>query len=158
MSVAFDIDRLADKVKSHRVDQDPLNANLRKFFHPTSLGDIDDTCTVVDIHGRVILWFLPDILFPFRVVSGLILDAILISIYLYLRPHSASQSRIYEMLYALVFHPRDPMPMLQLGDGTISDLLLMVVSLEQDALISARVGSSRAMRCIFLRNYLISPS
>lgn len=73
MTADFDIDRLADKVKNARIKEvDPHNLSdehLSKFFSPTTLGVIDDPATVVDEHGRVILWFLPDIMAPFRVVS-----------------------------------------------------------------------------------------
>lgn len=70
----FDIDRLGDKVKNSRVregDAETLSdENLAKFFTPTVIGFVDYPSTVVDEHGRIILWYLPDILAPFRVVSG----------------------------------------------------------------------------------------
>lgn len=68
----FDIDRLGDKVKNSRIKDgevdNPSNDNLAKFFPPTTLGVIEYPSTVVDEHGRIILWYLPDILAPFRVV------------------------------------------------------------------------------------------
>lgn len=71
----FDIDRLADKVKTTRVqDSRPDDAaigQLSKFFTPTALGVVEMPSTVVDQHGRIILWHLPDIIAPHRVVSGL---------------------------------------------------------------------------------------
>lgn len=72
----FDIDRLAEKVKNTRViDGDPddlSHDHLAKFFSLTALGAIDCPSTVVDEHGRVILWYLPDIIAPFRVVSEIL--------------------------------------------------------------------------------------
>lgn len=76
LSVAakFDIDRLAEKVKSSRVRDDETdylsNDHLKKYFAPTALGVIEHPSTVVDEHGRVILWYLPDIIAPFRVVGA----------------------------------------------------------------------------------------
>lgn len=76
VTATFDIDRLAEKVKNTRaVDGDPDNMShdhLAKFFLITALGPIDCPCTVVDEHGRVIVWYLPDIIAPFRVVSEII--------------------------------------------------------------------------------------
>lgn len=73
MTANFDIDRLADRVKNSRVKDgdgnDSSDDNLRKFFSPTALGVIEYPSTVVDEHGRIILWYLPDILAPFRVVG-----------------------------------------------------------------------------------------
>lgn len=74
VTTTFDIDRLGDKVKNTRVqDEDAAHLSedrLSKFFSPTMFGVIDYPSTVVDVHGRVILWYLPDIVAPFRIVSG----------------------------------------------------------------------------------------
>lgn len=74
MTTNFDIDRLAEKIKNTRVtdgDGDSLeDDHLAKFFSPTVLGVLDYPSTVVDKHGRIILWYLPDILAPCRVVSA----------------------------------------------------------------------------------------
>lgn len=74
MTATFDIDRLAERVKNPRVKDDQANnladEHLSKFFSLTSLGIIEDPTTVVDQHGRIILWFLPNIMAPFRVVSA----------------------------------------------------------------------------------------
>lgn len=78
VTAKFDIDRLCDKVKNARVrngDEDAGHLSedhLSKFFSPTKLGVIEYPATVVDEHGRVILWYLPDIVTPFRVVSALL--------------------------------------------------------------------------------------
>lgn len=73
MTANFDIDRLGEKVNNARVaevDSDEVkDDHLKKFFSPTELGVIEHPSTVVDEHGRVILWYLPDILAPFRAVS-----------------------------------------------------------------------------------------
>lgn len=72
VTAKFDIDRLSDKVKNSRVGGGEAatasNGNLAKFFPPTALGVIEYPSTVVDEHGRIIVWYLPDILAPFRVV------------------------------------------------------------------------------------------
>ncbi|KAF7984919.1 hypothetical protein HWV62_9819, partial [Athelia sp. TMB] len=72
-SANFDIERLADRVKNTRVkdgdnDDDSLDP-LGKFFTPTGLGVIDMPATVLDQHGRIILWYLPDIVAPFRIAA-----------------------------------------------------------------------------------------
>ncbi|KZP34556.1 hypothetical protein FIBSPDRAFT_942667 [Athelia psychrophila] len=73
VSAKFDIERLAEKVKSARVkdynSDNPSDDRINKFFLPTVLGIMDCPSTVVDEHGRVIVWYLPDILAPFRVAA-----------------------------------------------------------------------------------------
>ncbi|KZP34058.1 hypothetical protein FIBSPDRAFT_881510 [Athelia psychrophila] len=73
LTATFDIDRLAEKVRNTRViDGDPDNMahdHLAKFFLIKALGPIDCPSTIVDEHGRVILWYLPDIIAPFRVAA-----------------------------------------------------------------------------------------
>lgn len=44
--------------------------NLPKFFDLPKLGTITEPTTIIDRHGRILLWYLPDILTP-RVVSRL---------------------------------------------------------------------------------------
>lgn len=70
----FDAERLSDRVRNTRVrcvgsQSPPLDENLIKYFANTSLGTFDMPATVVDEHGRVILWYLPDVVAPFRVAS-----------------------------------------------------------------------------------------
>lgn len=81
VTATFDIDRLAEKVRNTRViDGDPDNMahdHLAKFFLIKALGPIDCPSTVVDEHGRVILWYLPDIIAPFRVVSDILFGPLL---------------------------------------------------------------------------------
>jgi hypothetical protein len=44
--------------------------NLPKFFDLPKLGTITEPTTIIDRHGRILLWYLPDILTP-RVVRRL---------------------------------------------------------------------------------------
>ncbi|KZP29567.1 hypothetical protein FIBSPDRAFT_946826 [Athelia psychrophila] len=73
LTATFNIDRLTEKVRNTcAIDGDPDNMphdHPAKFFLIKALGPIDCPSTVVDEHGRVILWYLPDIIAPFRVAA-----------------------------------------------------------------------------------------
>ena len=43
--------------------------NLRNYFKQASFGDVIAPATVVDCHGRIIVWHLPGIISASRVVS-----------------------------------------------------------------------------------------
>jgi hypothetical protein len=38
------------------------DARLAKFFTHEYIGTIEEPATVVDVHGRILMWYLPDIL------------------------------------------------------------------------------------------------
>ena len=42
---------------------------LAQYFKVRAQGHKDSPCTVLDRHGRIIVWYLPDIIHPLRVVS-----------------------------------------------------------------------------------------
>lgn len=68
----WDVTRLFDRVKNRRprIDADPAeDRDLEKYFHNPKLGHLDEPCIVKDIHGRILLWYLPDIYAQHRVVS-----------------------------------------------------------------------------------------
>lgn len=63
----WDIERLASNVKNTRLQDDRTealeDARLAKFFTNPNLGQLDPIpATVVDSHGRLILWYLPEAL------------------------------------------------------------------------------------------------
>ena len=41
---------------------------LEDFFDKANIGQVDNPCIVVDIFGRVVVWYMPDIIHPARVV------------------------------------------------------------------------------------------
>lgn len=70
--IGWDVTRLADRVKNTRPRADgktPLeDAKLAKFFENPQLGDLVIPATILDRHGCIILWYLPYIFSPRRVV------------------------------------------------------------------------------------------
>lgn len=65
------MDRVKDKAV--RVDEDEpaipmMDPYLQKFFPPSVIRRFSEPTLFRDIHGKVVLWYLPDILAPHRVV------------------------------------------------------------------------------------------
>jgi hypothetical protein len=64
---------MADRTKNVRPqpDADPAveDARLAKFFKNPRFGYLHDPGTVLDQHGRIMLWHLPSIYSPQRMVS-----------------------------------------------------------------------------------------
>jgi len=68
----WDVTRLFDRIKNRHptTDADPAeDRDLQKYFLNPSLGSQDEPCVVKDVHGRILLWYLPDIYSQRRVVS-----------------------------------------------------------------------------------------
>ncbi|KAI6120115.1 hypothetical protein EDD16DRAFT_1519066 [Pisolithus croceorrhizus] len=66
----WDIDRFAE-LRPHAADK-------TKYFQYPQWGHISDPATVLDIHGRVMLWYLPGIIPPERVVKQSLLPCSLV--------------------------------------------------------------------------------
>jgi hypothetical protein len=70
----WDVTRLADRVKNTRPNVDGItdtsveDARLAKYFKNPQFGDLDMPAVILDCHGRIMLWYLPRILSPYRVV------------------------------------------------------------------------------------------
>jgi hypothetical protein len=70
--VDWDVDRYANAVKCS-----PVLANgaptqhdkIQKYFSKTVLGKISQPATIIDCNGKILMWHLPNILSPSRVVS-----------------------------------------------------------------------------------------
>jgi hypothetical protein len=68
----WDVERLADHVKNTR----PQSENgsfieayrLAKYFENPQFGEFNEPATVLDRHGRIILWYLPLVFSRYRVV------------------------------------------------------------------------------------------
>lgn len=70
VSVNWDYDRFAESGQQKR--------ESGNFFPPTNLGTVTKPATVVDIHGKIILWYLPSLLLPYRVVRSTTYPATLV--------------------------------------------------------------------------------
>ena len=68
----WDVTRFADRVKNvhPRADGDNSTEDTRlaKFFTNPHFGDVDEPSTILDWHGRIMVWYLPGIFSPHRVV------------------------------------------------------------------------------------------
>ncbi|KAI6095543.1 hypothetical protein EDD16DRAFT_1702655 [Pisolithus croceorrhizus] len=62
----WDIDRFAEP-RPHAADK-------TKYFQYPQWGHISDPATVLDVHGRVMLWYLPGIIPPERVIASLMVS------------------------------------------------------------------------------------
>ncbi|KAG2108756.1 uncharacterized protein F5147DRAFT_652738 [Suillus discolor] len=63
----LDVDRFADSAKaSHPSHADSQRHKLAKYFHCPSFGSISEPATFVDRHGRILAWYLPEIMVPDR--------------------------------------------------------------------------------------------
>ena len=73
----WDVTRFAERVKNTRpcIDGDNFaeDARLAKFFVNPNFGDVDEPCTMLDRHGRIMVWYLPHIFVSGRVVSTTII-------------------------------------------------------------------------------------
>jgi hypothetical protein len=69
----WDVERLAEKVKGYNaLSEDAVKVlleDLRKYFLLGTFGSQNEPCTVVDCHGRIVIWHLPDILWKPRLVN-----------------------------------------------------------------------------------------
>jgi hypothetical protein len=68
----WDVTRFADRVKNTRPHADGDGSGedkrLAKFFTCPEFGDMYEPSTILDRHGRIMVWYLPDIFAPCRVV------------------------------------------------------------------------------------------
>jgi hypothetical protein len=63
----WDVTRFADSVKNTRVHEDKeAEADLRLplYFRQAEFGKLTTPATILDMHGRVMVWALPSILNP----------------------------------------------------------------------------------------------
>ena len=70
--VDWDFDRFSEAVKigvKGQKNQEKRRKNLAVFFNMTKMGKIVKPTTIVDQHGRILVWYLPGILCPDRTVS-----------------------------------------------------------------------------------------
>jgi hypothetical protein len=64
--VTFDVERFADRIKNSRVtNHEQVTSELErlsKFYTPEDGGVHEEPMVVVDCHGRILLWYLPEVL------------------------------------------------------------------------------------------------
>jgi hypothetical protein len=58
-SVEWDFDRFIES---------GTKKESKKYFQSVNLGFITKPTTVVDVHGKILVWYLPGLLLPHRVV------------------------------------------------------------------------------------------
>ena len=70
----WDAVRFADKAKNTKVTKSRTEAeadrSLRQHFHEAHFKDLTEPTTILDRHGKVIVWALPDILHPNHLVRS----------------------------------------------------------------------------------------
>jgi hypothetical protein len=63
VSVNWDYDRFAESERKR--------CSSGKYFPEVHMGKIIKLTTVVDMHGKILMWYLPGLLLPQRVVSSI---------------------------------------------------------------------------------------
>ena len=69
----WDVTRYAEHAKIVKVNPDgniPESVKMAKYFEQAHFGNIELPDTILDLHGRILAWHLPDILAKKRVVSS----------------------------------------------------------------------------------------
>jgi hypothetical protein len=69
----WDVTRFADKVKNTKVD--PVKEALEDlalpmYFPQAEFGKLTNPATILDLHGKVMVWALPGVLHPKRIVRN----------------------------------------------------------------------------------------
>jgi hypothetical protein len=69
----WDVTRFADRVKNSKVTSDgsvsEADGTLPEYFEQATFGDLTEPATILDMHGRVMVWALPGVMHPNRLVS-----------------------------------------------------------------------------------------
>lgn len=69
----WDVTRFADRVKNTKVHGDRVaqaDLTLPLYFQQAEFGDLVTPTTILDMHGKIMVWALPGILHPSRLVSN----------------------------------------------------------------------------------------
>ena len=72
--VGWDVERFMDRLKDKPVDlRDPkviaMDPDLQKFFPAPEMQAFTEPAVFVDVHERILMWYLPGLLLPARIVS-----------------------------------------------------------------------------------------
>lgn len=74
----WEVTRFADKVKNTHVDENKealANLRLPIYFRQAHFGKLTNPATIVDMHGKVMVWALPRVLHPRRLVKKTMLTS-----------------------------------------------------------------------------------
>jgi hypothetical protein len=70
--ISWDVTRFSDRAKATRVKESGLEAagdqSLPSYFHPADFGELIEPTIILDQHGNVMVWALPGVLHPNRLV------------------------------------------------------------------------------------------
>ena len=80
----WDVTRYAEHTKIVKVNPDgdiPESVKMAKYFTQAQFGNIELPATILDLHGHILAWHLPDILSKKRVVSSTEYHFIIYDIY-----------------------------------------------------------------------------
>jgi len=76
--VSFDIEYYSEHIKNSRVKHNDQVAKelgrLSKFYKPEKGGVHQEPMVVMDFHGRILLWYLPEVLSPARLVRSQLMN------------------------------------------------------------------------------------
>jgi hypothetical protein len=79
----WDVERLADHVRTRRAagleprEELMMEENLRIFFPQAEPKLSSEPSTVIDMHGNILVWYLPRILGSGRIVSLIVLSPLM---------------------------------------------------------------------------------
>src|SRR5580658_5788974 len=68
VTIPWDADRLADRVKSIKPGTSEKDKQLHRFFAKVSLGHYNDPVIIIDKFGAILAWHLPSVLQEARIV------------------------------------------------------------------------------------------
>jgi hypothetical protein len=69
----WDVTRFADRVKNTRVHEDRVaqaDLTLPLFFPQANFGELETPTTILDMHGKIMVWSLSGVLHPKRLVNN----------------------------------------------------------------------------------------
>jgi hypothetical protein len=67
--IKWDVERFVDRVTKKRVNAtDAMDDTIKKFFGETDNLEFSEPCTFIDMHGVIMVWYLPGVLGPKRIV------------------------------------------------------------------------------------------
>jgi hypothetical protein len=68
----WDVQRFADRVKKKRVKAtDKADDTLKKYFDQPDSMEFSEPCTFIDMHGVIMVWYLPGVLGLGRIVQAI---------------------------------------------------------------------------------------
>ena len=82
MRVSFEIECYSEHIKNSRVKHYDQVAkelgHLSKFYKPENSGVHQEPMVVMDFHGQILLWYLPEVLSPAILVRSQLINLTLV--------------------------------------------------------------------------------